>query len=310
MIKSYLLPILLLLAISSYAQPKENRPASRESMSSLRNQIEQIARAAQGRVGVAATVFETGETVDLNGDGKFPMQSVYKFPIGMAVLRQIDQGKLTLSQNVRVEPAEYVSERQHSPLRDKNPQGADVTVAELLRYTVSESDGSTSDVLMRLAGGPQVVINYLKTLGVTGVIVANTEKEIGSDNAVQYRNWATPKAAVTLLTALQKGHGLSASSQTLLLRLMTDTQTGLKRLKGLLPTGTVVAHKTGSSGMVDGIAAATNDIGLITLPNGFHLAIAVFVSDAKADEATREGVIAKIAKAVWAHSSSLTRKRD
>ncbi len=70
-------------------------------------------------------------------------------------------------------------------------------------------------------------------------------------------------------------------------------------MKGLLPEGTIVAHKTGTSGTRKGITAATNDIGIITLPNKRHLAIAVFVSDSPADEATRERVIAKIARAAW-----------
>ena len=265
----------------------------------LRTQLERIAQTAQGRVGIAAAVIETGKAVDWHGDERFPMQSVYKMPIGMAVLHQIDQRKLTLDQMIHVDSGEYVSKRQHSPLRDKYPDGADVTIRELLRYAVSESDGSASDVLMRLAGGPSVIMTYLKSLGVRGVMVANTEKELGSDNAVQYRNWATPKQAVVILSALQKGRGLNPSSRTLLLRLMTDTQTGLHRLKGQLPTGTAVAHKTGTSLTLNGITAATNDIGLITLPNGQHLAVAVLVSDAKADEATREAVIAQIAKVVW-----------
>jgi beta-lactamase class A len=89
------------------------------------------------------------------------------------------------------------------------------------------------------------------------------------------------------------------SSQALLLRLMTETSTGLKRIKGMLPKGTVVAHKTGTSSTVDGVSAATNDVGLVTLPNGHHLAIAVFVSDAKADMATREAAIARISRAAW-----------
>jgi beta-lactamase class A len=80
---------------------------------------------------------------------------------------------------------------------------------------------------------------------------------------------------------------------------MTETPTGLKRLKGLLPAGTVVAHKTGTSGSADGLTAATNDVGLITLLNGRHLAIAVFVSDSPADDATREEVIAKIAQVAF-----------
>ena len=301
MINYVLLSISLLLSMSLSAQPDVTPSVTDKSVANLRSQIEKIAQSAQGRVGVAATVIETGESVDLRGDEQFPMQSVYKFPIGMTVLHLVDQGKLALTQTVHVKPTEYVSERQHSPLRDKNPKGAHVTVEELLRYAVSESDGSASDVLMRLVGGPNVIMNYLKTFGVMGVIVANTEKEIGGDNAVQYRNWAKPNEIIELLKALQNGLGLSTSSRAHLLRLMTDTQTGLKRLKGMLPAGTVVAHKTGTSWTIDGVTAATNDVGLITLPNGKHMAIAVFVSDAKTDQASREDVIATIAKAAWAH---------
>ena len=80
---------------------------------------------------------------------------------------------------------------------------------------------------------------------------------------------------------------------------MTETTTGLKRIKGLLPDGTVVVHKTGTSSTVNGVMAATNDVGLVTLPNGRHIAIAVFVSDSPANDVIREEVIAKVAKAAW-----------
>jgi beta-lactamase class A len=265
----------------------------------LRNRIEQISQAAIGRVGVKATVLETGESVTLNGDQQWTMQSVYKFPIGMAVLAQVDRGKLKLDQQVRVEASDFVSDLQHSPIRDENPQGVELSLAELLKYMVSESDGTACDVLLKLVGGPEVVTQYLRDLGVNGIVVANTEKEIGQDKAVQYRNYASPNAAVVLLRALHEGQGLSESSQALLRKLMSQTPTGLQRIKGLLPDGTVVAHKTGTSRTVDGMTAATNDVGLVTLPNGRHLAIAVFVSDSGANKAVREGVIARVAKAAW-----------
>src|SRR5437660_2348296 len=107
------------------------------------------------------------------------------------------------------------------------------------------------------------------------------------------------KGALALLAALQSKRKLSAESQAVLLKLTTESIPGAKRLKGQLPAGTVVAHKTGTGGTRDGITSATNDIGIITLPNGTHLAVAVFVSDSSADEATRESVIARMAKAVW-----------
>lgn len=265
----------------------------------LQKQIEQIASAAKGRVGVAAVVLETGESVSLNPNEQFPMQSVYKLPIGLAVLHQVDKGKIKLDQTVKVEKKDFVRQGQHSPIRDKNPNGVELSVEELLRLAVSESDGTASDVLLDLVGA-ETVVKYLDEIGVKNIIVANSEKEIGRDWETQYRNWATPEGAVELLRALQERRGgLSEQNQTLLLKFMTESPTGPKRLKGLLPKGTTVAHKTGTSGSRDGVTAATNDIGIIKLPKGRHLAIAVFVSNSPADGKTREEVIAKIARAVW-----------
>ncbi len=265
----------------------------------LRTQLVQIASSAKAHVGVMAVMLEAGEAVSLNPHDHFPMQSVYKLPIGMAVMEQVDAGKIRLDQKVRVTKDDFGSPGQHSPIRDQNPNGVVLSVGDLLRFAISESDGTASDVLLKLAGGPEAVQAYLTELKITDMIVLNTEKEIGKNWETQYRNWATPEAAVALLRALFERRGLSASSQALLLKVMTESTPGAKRLKGFLPAGTIVAHKTGTSGTQKGITAATNDIGIITLPNGKHLAIAVFVSDSSSDEATREGVIARIAKAVW-----------
>jgi beta-lactamase class A len=265
----------------------------------LQNQLVQIASEAGGKVGMAAMVLETGDTVSLNPRDHFPMQSVYKLPIGMAVMKQVDDGKVRLDQRVQVTKDDYVGKGSYNPVRDKYPDGAELSVNELMEWMLLASDGSASDVLMRLAGGPDAVNAYLKELKITDIVVLNAEKEMAQDHSLQYRNWATPQAAVALLRALFEKRGLSEASQSLLIKLMTESNTGPKRLKGLLPAGTVVAHKTGSSWTENGITAATNDIGIVTLPNGKHLAIAVFVSDSPADQATREGVIAKVARAVW-----------
>ena len=265
----------------------------------LQTQIEQIASAAKGRVGVAAVVLETGETVSLNPHDHFPMQSVYKLPIGMAVMKQVDAGKIKLEQKVRVTKDDFVGRGQHSPIRDKYPNGTELTANELMGWMLLESDGTASDVLMKLAGGPEAVQAYLTELKISDMIVLDTEKAFAQDHSLQYRNWTTPEAAVALLRALHERRGLSETAHGVLLKLMIESNTGPKRLKGLLPAGTVVAHKTGTSGTQNGVTAATNDIGIITLPNGRHVAIAVFVSDSPADETTREGVIAKVARAVW-----------
>jgi beta-lactamase class A len=88
---------------------------------------------------------------------------------------------------------------------------------------------------------------------------------------------------------------------------MTEAIPGAKRLKGELPAGTVVADKTGTGGTRNGITSATNDIGIITLPDGRHLAVAAFVSDSTANDDTRDAIIARLAKAAWDRAHSLGR---
>ncbi|MDX6611277.1 MAG: beta-lactamase class [Blastocatellia bacterium] len=265
----------------------------------LRSQMEKAALLAQGKVGAAAVLLEGGEVVAINGAEHFPMQSVYKLPIGMYVLHQVDRGQLTLDQKIEVIPKDFLTGRQHSPIRDKNPKGIELSLRELLRFMVSESDGTACDVLLGLVGGPSVVTKYLREIGLEDIIVANTEREFGQDEQAQYRNWATPESALALLRKVHEGPTLSPASRSLLLEFLTKSPTGPRRIKGMLPQGTQVAHKTGSSGRLNDYTRALNDIGIITLPDDRHLALAVFVSDSKVDEQTLEGVIATIARSTW-----------
>src|SRR5438094_9205623 len=155
----------------------------------------------------------------------------------MAVLQRVDRGELKLDQLVKVEPSDFVRRGMYSPVRDKYPDGAELTIGELLRYTICESDGSASDVLMKRIGGPGKVMLFLEGIHAQDIEVVNYEKEIGRDWETQYRNWATPKGALALLAALQSQRGLSRGNKALLLKLMTESMSRAKRLKGELPAG-------------------------------------------------------------------------
>lgn len=254
---------------------------------------------AAGSVGAAVEQLDSGELVSISGDDPFPMQSVFKLPLAMAVLIAVDQNKLHLEQIVHVSPEDYVSKKQHSPLRDHYPNGIRLPLSEILRAAASESDGSAADILLKLVGGPKAVTAYLRSLNIRDVEIAVGEKDMGQDPQAQYKNWATPLGAISLLRSLHEERGLSRESRLHLLKLLTETPTGHKRIKGRLPEGTTVAHKTGSSRTVDGITSATNDIGIVTLPDGKQIAVAIFVSQSPADIATRERVIADISRAAY-----------
>jgi beta-lactamase class A len=279
--------LLALSAVSVFAQEP------------LRQQIRAIAREARGKVSVSCSLPGSPLNCDLNPNAHPPMQSVFKLPLALSVLHQVEKGILSLDHPVRFLPQDRILPHVYSPLQDQYPQaGVDVPMRELLRLTVSLSDNVAADILLRLVGGPNAVNTYIAALPISGFHLQDSEAVLHHEVSAQYRNWFEPAGAVQLLRRISDNSPLTSEHTDLLLSWMTPS-VRTKRLEGDLPAGMRVAHKSGTSDVDDGIAHATNDIGLIPLPKGRRIAIAVFVTDSTADEATREQVIARIARAVY-----------
>jgi beta-lactamase class A len=266
----------------------------------LQDSVAQIALSAQGEVGVAVLKEGSGLRFGFNGGRHFPMQSVYKFPLGLYILHQVDQGRLSLDQTISIRKKDWEM-NTHSPMRDKYQAGdVDVSLREVLGYTITFSDNNGCDLLFRLAGGPGKVNDYVHGLGIKDMAIVATEAQMHAAWDVQYTNWSTPAAMAALLQGFYSRKYLSAASDRLMLQWMTAGDSRIPRISALLPPGTIVARKAGTSDTnAAGVAGATNDAGIITLPDGGHLFIVVFVKDSKADMATREGVIARIARAAY-----------
>lgn len=299
------------LALAACSSPANRNPQATDSTqtitdknASLRKTIDGIVTQTDGKVGVSILNLDTRDTLTLNDTAHFPMQSTYKFPIAMAVLKQVDEGKLKLDQPIFVDKKWYY--KTHSPLRDSIPNGnANVPLSRLTGLMVSLSDNVACDLLLDLIGGEAVADSFIHSLGVTEIAIVASEKKMAAAWDVQFTNWCRPSAYTQLLDIMNKGTALSKSSNDFLWKIMLETNTGPGRIRGLLPKELQVAHKTGTSGVQpDGLAAATNDVGIILLPNGQKLAIAVFVSLSHADADTRDKVIAQITKAAYDHALS------
>ena len=266
---------------------------------SFQQNIETIAASVRAEVGVGVLDVESGETFFINKTKHLPMQSVYKLHLALAVLAQVDEGKMSLDQRIFVKKSDMTTDL-YSPLRDKHPEGnLDVLLRDLLRYSVSESDNVACDLLFGLMGGPQKVQNYLRKIGIKDVSVANIEAQIQKDWETQFANWTTPQAMLQLIEKVNDQKLFSKSNQDFLWDMLTTGPTGMNRIKGMLPKSTVVAHKTGTSGSKNGTMGAVNDAGIVVLPNGKRFAIVVFVANSKEDIKTNEATIAQISKAAW-----------
>ncbi|MEM9830851.1 MAG: class A beta-lactamase, subclass A2 [Bacteroidota bacterium] len=295
-------PLLILLCLLTFNAVRA------QSFETLRQRIHHILEDKRATVGVAISGSNPQDTLSINGNKHLPMQSVFKFHLALAVLHQVDQGKFSMDESIAITP-ELIQAYEHlwSPLREKYPDGGKVTLAEIIKYTVAWSDNLGCDLLFERIGGPKVVEAYLHQIGVEDIAIVHPEIMMQAQWERQYENWTTANAANQVLRLFYENEDnlLSTESHHFLLDVLKGTTTGKKRIRGLLPKETIVAHKTGSSGKNDqGLTGASNDIGIVFLPDNSHFFLSVLVSDSRESDETNERIIAEIAKLTWDYFNS------
>lgn len=265
---------------------------------SLKKSLKDISQTMEADVGVAIIDLQNNDTLSINGDKHFPMQSVFKFHIALAALRRVDEGKLSLDQKFSVTKDHYFP--SWSVLMRAHPEAnIEVTLKDLITWSVMNSDNIACDMLFEILGGPEPVNKFINALGITDVAIAATERQMHGGWNVQFENWTTPKATAALLKLFDEGKILTAESKAFLWQLMTDTPNAPRRLKGMLPEGTVVARKPGTGASNGEVFGAVNDVGIMILPNGKKIVMAVYVTRAKGQFKDIEAGIAKMARAVY-----------
>jgi len=269
----------------------------------LRDKINEIISTKDAVVGVSIITKNGKDTLSLHGDKRFPMQSVFKFHIALAILAEVDKGNLELDQQVEITKDDLFHAHFWSPLRDENPSGGSFTIEKLIKYAVSHSDNTACDILIKLVGTPKNVEDYIKKSGIDSIQITYNERDMQAKWENMFDNWTTPKAASETLKLFyeNKNGFLSKSSYDFFWKTNIETTTGKGRIRGQLPKEIVVAHKTGWSGTnkETGITAALNNFGIVFLPEGEYFMISVFITDSKEDFETNEKIIADIAKATY-----------
>ncbi len=298
----------------------------------LEARFEHFSAQQQNVVGVVATHLESGLTVSLNSEVSFPMASTYKVAMAAYGLSLVDSGKLALDQMVPVEDRQRVVSSALTTYLPYS--GVELSLQNLMYLMLTESDNTATDVFLETIGGAAAVTAWLRRIGIEDMRVDRStaqllrqyaglpEPEPGVSAYDQYmaargtpgiesfslgggspqylafeqdpQDQATPQAMNALLVRLWKGELLSAASTQVLQDIMLRCNTGSARIKGLLPAGTPVAHKTGT------IAGTFNDTGVISLPNGKgHLVMTVYIKNAVGNGSDHERVIAEMARTAY-----------
>ena len=316
--------VCLLLAAASFAAAAPDPALTR-----LEQQLEFVSHVTDGIVGAEAVHIETGRTVALRGAEGFPMASAVKLPIAVQILSLVDEGKLSMDTMVTLTPSDLHPGSGKLTELFFHP-GVSLSVANLMELALVISDNTAADLLLRQAGGAAAVTARMRTLGLNSIRVDRPIVNLVSDwqgartlppesqwnkelwdklyDAVPERDHmrarraemanpkdtATPSDMTRLLLKVWRREILTPQSSTILLDMMDRCQTGKARIKGLLPQGTDVAHKTGTLG---GVA---DDVGIMTLPgDDGHVAITVFTKSNTKPEEAAERAIAEVARTIY-----------
>lgn len=293
----------------------------------LLNEIGRLAKITDGEVGLTAIHIETNRHVAFHETDRFPMASTFKVPIAVQLLSRVDRGEVRLDQMITLEPHDLHPGSGEISNLLKQP-GVSLSVRNLMEMMLLISDNSATDIVLRLAGGPEAVTAKMRELGITGISVNRPTVRLISDwlgaDLPPERDWtpdlwkrlystispdarkaaeakfnvdprdtAQPSAMADLLQKIYSKKLHKPESAELLLDIMRRCQTGDARIKGMLPPDTEIAHKTGS------IGGTINDVGILTLPeNGGHVVLALFVKQGTKSEAS-EKAIAQISRTVY-----------
>jgi beta-lactamase class A len=293
----------------------------------LQREFEHLTGDFKGRVGVCAR--DAHGTACVNGQGRFPLQSVMKLLVAYAVVDGAERGAWRLDEAVIVRPQD-LSLYVQPIARLVTKEGFRTTLDDLVRRAVVDSDSAAADILIRRMRGPQAITALLRRRGFEGLRLDRDERHLQTeimglrwrpafvdadvlDRTIaavpesrrngawrRYlndpRDTATPAAMASFLQALAEGRLLSPQGTAHLLAIMNQTVTFPDRLKAGLTSGWTLGHKTGTSNTWQGITAATNDVGVLRSPDGRFIGIAVFIASSPETAERRASLMADLAR--------------
>lgn len=262
----------------------------------LMQRVALLADGGQGRIGVAALDLSTGQQIGILGDQRFPMASTSKIAIAATFLEGVDQGRWSLDDRfplmVPVRSAAFST--AVAPVR----AGDRLAARELIDLMITRSSNPATDALLAVVGGVDPVNDWARRAGIQEFTLSRDiatlvrdDGEINPATSIDIRDSATPQAMVEMLAGLYQGQWLTQASRNVLIGAMERTVTGKRRIPAMMPGGVTVAHKTGS------LNNTSSDIGIITLPDGRSIALAIYVTG-QGTRLNREAKIASIARAI------------
>lgn len=289
-------PALLLLCLGLHAQ---EAPSFAPEMQALEER-------AGGLLGAAAIHLESSRLAGWRARERFPMLELAQLPVALHAMAQMELGEMPFHKLVRLEPAGFAP--GHSPLRDRYPKGAVLTIGQLLEAAVRDNDASASDRLLALGGGAGAVDKRISRWFGEGIRLDRSFAEL--DEAFRHapstesflageRDTATPETLALLMATIEEGKLLHPKNHERLRQWMRGTPHGAARLPEAW-RGAVLYRKSGSTAYWDGRNICLSIAAVAQLPGGRgRLALAVLLKGTERDLTQREQAVAAAADVLY-----------
>lgn len=286
----FLFPIIFLQTTFVYAS----------NIDRLRTEIIELIKDKHATVGVAV-IFNGDNILTINNDARYPLLSVFKFHQAIALANYLAKENIPLSSTIHIKKSD-LQPNTYSPLREKYPAGnIDITISDLLKYTLQLSDNNACDILFNTFINPIKTDKYIRSLGINDFSISQTEKDMHDNLDSCYENWTSPVAAAKLLDIFLTAKMMPPCYFDFIRNVMIECKTGNDRLKRYLPSDkAIVGHKTGTGDKnrrneIIGL----NDIGFVLLPDGQRYTIAVLIKNSSESFQNTAQIIADISWKVF-----------
>ena len=236
-----------------------------------------------------ACIMRNGSISGINENEPFAMHSVMKFPQALYVADYLSRKGLSLDDTIVVDKEDLMQDTW-SPMLKRFEGVRTFSFAELLELSLGQSDNNASELLFKYCGKPHAVEKYMRKLGFHDIHVRMTEEQMHKNPAKAIENSSSPTEMVRLFEWFYH-HKDDNRYLTFIWKAMANCSTGLKRIPAAISADARIVHKTGTGfpsaeGLQD-----MNDAGIILMPDGSHVIIAIFTT-----HSSSEAVIANITR--------------
>ncbi len=293
---------LLLTAVAAILLTACRQPTgvSSDYKAELKKELTAIADSAKGDVGIA--LIYDGDTLTVNNDAIYPMMSVFKLHQAVALCRMFEENGTSLDSVMTLRRSELDPDTWSPMLKDHSDEEISLPMRRLLEYTLIESDNNASNEMFVRLMPPAACDSVIAGIIPRGSFeIRFNEAEMQADHSQAYSNRTSPLGAAILIDRVFTDTLVGKDYQDFIKSALMRCQTGPDKISAALSEreDITIGHKTGSGYRDDnGRLAASNDVAFITLPDGRHYSLAVFVKDFDGTDAEAAATIARISEAV------------